>query len=337
MKSGDANTPAGAGQSAGKPAPAVTVLGASMRERKSALARYAVMQVNHALEAMNFAVGFKLDERMAISSETEALAYGCRMVRKLSPAYEREFDTAVEELDVAYVKCLSETVPQSSVSSAVLEGRDRFTIVYDKPYPRLGFPDFVLSYPTYVGLRGGPRHVELIGSTGSVGSVERTVQMSANRTQDSELETSFQLEGKSTDRFTLHGAGGVTRESEIIVQFSGVKGVKFKIRKDGSRKVVSLSVDMITVSAKNSDGQSPGARPSQVELILNGDGNLQMPSRNCASVSGSFAIWQEGHASGVLKVSETEASVGDEKPHSVRLCEQDEDQFFLDELESVFL
>lgn len=318
-------------------------IGASAVDRRPDLARHAALQLTRVIEALNLAAGFKVDERMAISNPTDSFDSGCRLIRKVSPKYDRTYDTDVEELSIDYVKCLPERTEFGKVSSATYEGHDGVTLVYEKPYPRSGAPDFLLGYPTHIGYRSGPAKIVMQSSGGVASLVTRTIEISANRVDDAEGEQWFDVNAKTVETFTINRGSRVLRETRVTIEFVGLKT---KMKKDSLRHLSSAKLDEIVVRVENFErgvvndlDLSGDAQVSEVRLKP--DDEVVPPSEACESIAGRFPASDQNGLFGTLIVSNLESVFSDKSaetsPRVAKSCSSEGEILFLDDVASLFL
>lgn len=276
---------------------------ATYDEKKVILARHALYQLNHVVNNLNLALNHRLEERMVISNETDSLVYGCRLINKLSPAFERNFDASVEELKVLYVKCMPENFEETELTSASMNGQALYTIVYDRPYPRLGAAELTLGYPVYIGQRQGPLNILLSDESGATTKVARITRISANRVENTETESVYRLSAETTDLYSFDkGAGEGPKNGRIQVEISDVLVRVLK----ASRKVLSIKIGSFSVKSKP-EGIHLSSDDS-VELVLGVSEALTAVDLPCRPLAGRFHVYIGGNVMGSLAVNDAKVS-----------------------------
>ena len=316
----------------------------SLEDRRVQLARHAILQLNHLIEGLNLAMSFRLDERMQISDGSESLVSGCRVVNKIGPGFDRDYDSSVEELRLSYVKCEPERVGSTQMASANLQGQSVFTVVYDKPYPRQSSPSLTLGYPVFVGQRSGPIAVELNHHSGAKTRVTRLARFSANRIESGDSDQVLLLAGEIVDTFNFQGAKGeAPRKGRVQVDLSDVM---VRVSK-GTRRVESVKVGSFSLNARTestrtgstSDGKAKGAPARDVqktELILSSPAAMAVSKDACEPVAGRFDVEIDGLSAGQMWVKDSRIGFESDEAREFKLCGHEEDVYFLDEFERAF-
>lgn len=308
-------------------------------ERKIVFAHHALYQLNHVVNSLNFAMSHRLDERMVISNETDSLVYGCRLINKLSPAFERNFDASVEELRVLYVKCEPEDLNLTHLTSASMNGQSLYTVVYDKLYPRLGAPELTLGYPVYIGQRTGPVNILLNHEAGHKTKLARITRISANRVENTDTEAVYRLSAEITDLYSHDRAGEGSKNGRIQVEIGDVMVRVLK----ASRKVISLKVGSFSIKARpegihlgsvNSSLTSP--LDETIEVVLGVPETLTAVDLPCRPLAGRFHIYVGGNVMGALVVNDAKIAFEAKEAEDFRLCEREDDVIFLDAFEQIF-
>lgn len=310
-------------------------------EKKLELARHAILQLNHIVNELNFSMSHRLDERMVISNDVDALIFGCRLVNKISPAFERDFDASVEELRVLYVKCEPSKLTSQNITAASMNGQSVHTIVYDKPYPRLGVPDLKLGYPVYIGQRTGPLNIVLNHNTGLKTRIARISRLSANRVENTDTESVFRLSGEITDVYSQERADG-PKNGRIRIEFGDVM---VRISKS-NRRVISLKIGSLTLKARPEGIQLGGGSISNVsasswqdesiELVIVVPEVLSPEDSACKPIPGKFQIYVGGNVMGALNIADSKIAFEDQDATDFQLCGNEEEVFFNEEFERIF-
>lgn len=311
-------------------------------EKKLDLARHAILQLHHFVNDLNFSLVHRLDERMAISNEGDALIFGCRLINKISPPFERDFDASVEELRVHYVKCEPSKLTSQNVIAANMSGQSVHTIVYDKPYPRLGAQDMKLGYPVYIGQRTGPLNIVLNHASGLKTRIARIARLSANRVENNDTESVFRLSGEITDVYSQERADG-PKNGRIRIELGDVMVRMSK----STRRVASLKIGSLTLKARPEGIQlSRGARSlsssasswqdESIELVIVVPEVLSPDDSACKPIPGKFQIYVGGNLMGALNVADSKIAFEDQDAKEFKLCESEEEVFYTEEFERIF-
>jgi len=283
----------------------------------------------------------RLDERMAISNETDALIFGCRLINKISPPFERDFDATVEELRIHYVKCEPSKLQSQNVIAANMNGQSVHTIVYDKPYPRLGAADLKLGYPIYIGQRTGPLNIVLNHASGLKTRIARIARLSANRVENNDTESVFRLSGEITDVYSQEKVDG-PKNGRIRIELGDVM---VRVAKN-SRRVASLKIGSLTLKARPEGIQlSRGARSlssstswqdENIELVIVVPEVLSPDDSPCKPIAGKFQIYVGGNLMGALNIADSKIAFEDQNATEFKLCESEEEVFYTEEFERIF-
>ncbi len=306
-------------------------------EVKLELARHALLQFHRVVNDLNFTLSHQLDERMAISNESDALIFGCRLINKISPPFKRDFDASVEELRVHYVKCEPNPLTAAGLMAATMSGQSAHTIVYDKPYPRAGAPELKLGYPVYVGQRTGPLNIMLNHASGFQTRIARIARVSANRVEDSETESVFRLSGEITDVYSQERPNGA-KNGRVLVELGDVL---VRISKH-TRRVVSLKIGLFTLKARPEGIQLASLwnwrswQDESVEIVIVVPEVLSPTESACEPIPGKFQIYVGGNIMGALSVADGKIAFEEQEAADFRLCESEEEVFYNGEFERIF-
>lgn len=307
------------------------------------LTKLAILQLGHLFRYLDFALDYRLRDRMIMNDDSKPIALGCRNIRKVGPAYERSFDTNVEEIEVDYYKCEPEPVQTAETTSAAIRGRELVTVVYDTPYPRSSEPELTLGYPVFIGVQTSPLETELNLKTGGHLLIRRGIQLSAKRIENTETRAVYLVAMTTNDRFSQDARGGLLREGTLAVS---IPEVKITVTKGESRRISAIDAGRIELSVSGrrakkgkllgAAGDKTSEESIETAISLVANGALAVPTSICLPAAGSYQMTKKPLAPVEVLVEANQIAVSGFDPVSAELCDEPENIYFHGEFESAY-